>query len=51
MAKQKLRFIHWNTCNKALVYRGSITFWPDENVIQAGINQQRPTPAGPQHYS
>lgn len=51
MAKQKLRIIHWNTCNKALVNRGSITFWPDEKVIQAGINQQRPTPGGPQHYS
>jgi len=35
MAKQKFRIINWHNYNKALINRGSITFWLDDEAIQA----------------
>ncbi|MFM3836726.1 IS5/IS1182 family transposase, partial [Klebsiella pneumoniae] len=35
VAKQKFRITNWPTYNKALINRGSITFWLDDEAIQA----------------
>ncbi|MEL2330358.1 IS5/IS1182 family transposase, partial [Klebsiella pneumoniae] len=35
MAKQKFKIINWCNCNKALINRGSIKFWLDDEAIQA----------------
>lgn len=35
MAKQKFRITNWRNYNKALVNRGSVTFWLDDEAIQA----------------
>ncbi|WP_407057975.1 hypothetical protein [Klebsiella michiganensis] len=42
MAKQKFRITNWSTYNKALINRGSLTFWLDDEAIQAhGMSRQR----------
>ncbi|EAO6748343.1 IS5/IS1182 family transposase, partial [Salmonella enterica] len=33
MAKQKFKITNWPTYNKALINRGSITFWLDDEAI------------------
>ncbi|BCQ34664.1 hypothetical protein ERHA54_21430 [Erwinia rhapontici] len=43
MENQKFRITNWNAYNKALVNRGSITFWLDEEAFRPGMNQQRST--------
>ncbi|HBR1558418.1 TPA: IS5/IS1182 family transposase, partial [Klebsiella quasipneumoniae subsp. quasipneumoniae] len=35
VAKQKFKITNWHTYNKALINRGSITFWLDDEAIQA----------------
>ncbi|ASG69768.1 hypothetical protein CE137_03870 [Salmonella enterica subsp. enterica serovar Waycross] len=35
MAKQKFRITNWRNYNKALIHRDSITFWLDDEAIQA----------------
>ena len=35
VAKQKFKITNWSTYNKALINRGSITFWLDDEAIQA----------------
>ncbi|BEC69416.1 hypothetical protein VEE57_11320 [Escherichia coli] len=35
VAKQKFRITNWSTYNKALINRGSLTFWLDDEAIQA----------------
>ncbi|MHB5858620.1 IS5/IS1182 family transposase, partial [Klebsiella pneumoniae] len=30
VAKQKFRITNWSTYNKALIHRGSLTFWLDD---------------------
>ncbi|MFT2793711.1 hypothetical protein ACMV5I_27205, partial [Serratia sp. T13T92] len=35
VAKQKFKITNWATYNKALIHRGSLTFWLDESAIQA----------------
>ncbi|HDG7826090.1 TPA: IS5/IS1182 family transposase, partial [Klebsiella quasipneumoniae] len=35
VAKQKFRITNWSTYNKALIKRGSLTFWLDDGAIQA----------------
>ncbi|HAX6710864.1 TPA: hypothetical protein JTN26_004836 [Escherichia coli] len=35
VAKQKFKITNWPTYNKALINRGSITFWLDDEAIQA----------------
>ncbi|WP_407214987.1 IS5 family transposase [Enterobacter kobei] len=41
VAKQKFKITNWPTYNKALINRGSITFWLDDEAIQAGMSRQR----------
>jgi hypothetical protein len=52
VAKQKFRITNWPTY-KALINRGSLTFWLDDEAIQAWY--ESPTPSsrggGPQRYS
>nr|CEP30022.1 hypothetical protein KV8917_30005 [Klebsiella variicola] len=36
VAKQKFKITNWPTYNKALINRGSLTFW-----LEAGMSQQR----------
>jgi hypothetical protein len=33
VAKQKFKITNWPTYNKALINRGSITFWLDDEAI------------------
>ncbi|OOL09755.1 hypothetical protein BXQ27_33795, partial [Klebsiella aerogenes] len=35
VAKQKFKITNWSTYNKALINRGSLTFWLDDGAIQA----------------
>jgi len=35
VAKQTFKITNWADYNKALVNRGSLTFWLDESAIQA----------------
>jgi hypothetical protein len=35
VAKQKFKITNWAAYNKALVNRGSLTFWLDESAIQS----------------
>ncbi|MGR8795717.1 IS5/IS1182 family transposase, partial [Klebsiella variicola subsp. variicola] len=35
VAKQKFKITNWCNYNKALINRGSITFWLDDEAIQA----------------
>nr|WP_311294973.1 transposase [Serratia silvae] len=52
MAKQKLKITNWATDNKALVNRGSLTFWLDESVILAWYDEPKTASRGrPQRYS
>ena len=37
MAKQKFRITNWPTYNKALINRGSLTFWLDDETIHCGV--------------
>ena len=37
VAKQKFKITNWPTYNKALINRGSITFWLDDEAIQASV--------------
>ena len=52
MAKQKFKITNWYTYNKALIHRGSITFWLDNEAIQAWYESAAPSSQGrPQRYS
>ena len=52
MAKQKFRITNRATYNKALVNRGSLTFWLDESAIQAWYDEPSTSLRGrPQRYS
>ena len=52
MAKQKLRITNWKTYNKNLINRGSLTFWLDDEAIQAWYESATPTSRGrPLRYS
>ncbi|SMZ42811.1 Mobile element protein (plasmid) [Escherichia coli] len=42
MAKQKFRITNWSTYNKALINRGSLTFWLDDEAIQAWYESAAP---------
>ncbi|POE07368.1 IS5 family transposase, partial [Pectobacterium odoriferum] len=35
VTKQKFRITNWKTYNKALINRGSLTLWLDDEAIQA----------------
>ncbi|EPB9640893.1 IS5/IS1182 family transposase, partial [Escherichia coli] len=35
VVKQKFKITNWRTYNKALINRGSLTFWLDDEAIQA----------------
>jgi len=35
VSKQKYKITNWKTYNKALTHRGSVTFWLDDEAIQA----------------
>jgi hypothetical protein len=46
------RITNWRTYNKALINRGSVTFWLDDEAIQALYESATPTSRGrPQRYS
>ncbi|HBW0318761.1 TPA: hypothetical protein MEC08_001129 [Klebsiella pneumoniae] len=48
MAKQKFRITNWSTYNKALINRGSLTFWLDDEAIQAWYESATPpSPVNP----
>ncbi|WP_074180643.1 IS5 family transposase [Enterobacter hormaechei] len=52
VAKQKFKITNWPTYNKALINRGSITFWLDDEAIQAWYESAAPSSRGrPQRYS
>ncbi|EJB6748246.1 transposase, partial [Escherichia coli] len=52
VAKQKFKIINWKTYNKALINRGSLTFWLDDEAIQAWYESATPSSRGrPQRYS
>jgi len=52
VAKQKFRITNWRNYNKALVNRGSVTFWLDDEAIQAWYESATPASRGrPQRYS
>lgn len=52
VAKQKFRITNWKTYNKALINRGSITFWLDDEAIQAWYDASSPSARGrSQRYS
>ncbi len=52
MVKQKFKITNWNAYNKALVNRGSLTFWLDEQAIQAWYDEPNTSSRGrPQCYS
>nr|WP_284700506.1 transposase [Serratia symbiotica] len=52
MAKQKFRITNWKAYNKALITRGSLTFWVDETALHAWYCEAKPSLRGrPQHYS
>nr|QIQ16301.1 Mobile element protein [Klebsiella pneumoniae] len=43
VAKQKFRITNWSTYNKALINRGSLTFWLDDEAIQAWYESATPS--------
>nr|BBV20731.1 IS5 family transposase [Escherichia coli] len=46
------KITNWPTYNKALINRGSITFWLDDEAIQAWYESATPSSRGrPQRYS
>ncbi len=52
MAKQKFKITHWRTYSKALINRGSITFWLNDEAIQTWYDPAAPSSRGrPQCYS
>lgn len=52
MAKQKLKITNWHTYNKALINRGSMTFWLDDEVFQDWYKLTTPSSLGrSQRYS
>ena len=52
MAKQKFRITNWHTYNKALINRGPMTFWLDDETIKAWYDTAPPSARGrPQRYS
>ncbi|WP_177934217.1 transposase, partial [Klebsiella grimontii] len=52
VTKQKFKITNWPTYNKALINRGSITFWLDDEAIQAWYESATPSSRGrPQRYS
>jgi hypothetical protein len=52
VAKQKFKITGWPTYNKALINRSSITFWLDDEAIQAWYESATPSSRGrPQRYS
>jgi hypothetical protein len=52
VAKQKFKITNWCNYNKALINRGSITFWLDDEAIQAWYESATPASRGrPQRYS
>lgn len=52
MAKQKFKVTNWRNYNKALINRGSVTFWLDDEAIQAWYEPATHTSRGrPQRYS
>lgn len=52
MAKQKFKITNWTAYNKALINRGSLTFWLDESAIQAWYDEPKNSSRGrPQRYS
>jgi len=52
VAKQKFKITNWNAYNKALVNRGSLTFWLDEQAIQDWYDEPKTSSRGrPQRYS
>ncbi|MBK0004818.1 IS5 family transposase [Erwinia sp. S38] len=52
MAKQKFKITNWCNYNKALINRGSITFWLDDEAIQAWYDTATTASRGrPQRYS
>jgi hypothetical protein len=46
VAKQKFKITNWPTYNKALINRGSITFWLDDEAIQARYESATPSSRG-----
>ncbi|RAR74733.1 DDE family transposase [Pantoea ananatis] len=52
MANQKFKITNWPTYNKALINCVSITFWLDDEAIQAWYESAAPSSRGrPQRYS
>jgi hypothetical protein len=52
VAKQKFKITNWPTYNQALINRGSITFWLDDEAIQDWYESTTPSSRGrPQRYS
>ncbi|EOV6175038.1 TPA: IS5/IS1182 family transposase, partial [Klebsiella pneumoniae] len=52
VAKQKFKITNWCNYNKALINRGSITFWLDDEAIQAWYESATSASRGrPQRYS
>jgi len=52
VAKQKFKITNRNAYNKALVNRGSLTFWLDESTIQTWYDKPNTSSRGrPQRYS
>jgi hypothetical protein len=51
VAKQKFKITNWPTYNKALINRGSITFWLDDEAIQAWYESAPSSRGRPQRYS
>ena len=52
MAKQKFRISNWRTYNKALINRGSVTFWLDDEAISSWYESATPSSRGrPLRYS
>ncbi|HBV9740220.1 TPA: IS5/IS1182 family transposase, partial [Klebsiella pneumoniae] len=52
VAKQKFKITNWPTYNKALINRGSLTFWLDDEAIHAWYESATPSSRGrPQRYS
>jgi hypothetical protein len=52
VAKQTFKITNWATYNKALIHRGSLTFWLDESAIQAWYGKPNTSsPGRPQRYS
>jgi hypothetical protein len=43
VAKQKFKITNWPIYNKALINRGSLTFWLDNEAIQAWYESATPS--------